>query len=249
MNPTPPIHEDAIDLSVASDTLREVLTSAALLQQAVPDAVLVGGAAAALYAGHRDSFDHDHVLVDLQDRYLQVLEAVEATDGWVTSVRASSPPMTILGSLGGIEAGLRQLRRRRPLETQEVAVDQSLVVRVPTAAEALRIKAYLIVQRNQVRDYLDVVALSARYGAEASAGALVDIDDFYLDRSGAKDSVLSSLVERLSHPVPRDSRVTRELSRYRRLDQRWHDWATVVGDCHNLADALLTQVEMAADQR
>jgi hypothetical protein len=46
-----------------------------------------------------------------------VLEAVEATEGWATSVRASRPPMTIMGSLGGIEAGLRQMRRARPLET------------------------------------------------------------------------------------------------------------------------------------
>lgn len=94
----------------------------------------MGGTAAALYAGHRDSFDHGHVLVDLQDRYLQVLEAVEATDGWATSVRASAPPLTLLGSLGGIEAGLRrQLRRVRPLETTEVEVAEGQVVRVPTA--------------------------------------------------------------------------------------------------------------------
>ena len=156
-----PLDDDRPDPAAVSDTLREVLGSAALLQEVVPDAVLVGGAAAALYAGHRDSFDHDHVLTDLQDRYLQVLEAVEATDGWVTSVRASSPPLTILGSLGGIEAGLRQLRRNRPLETQEVELGPSGTVRVPTAAETLRVKAYLIVQRNQVRDYLD--------GSEAEA--------------------------------------------------------------------------------
>ena len=43
-------------------TLRRVLASAARLQEVVPDAVLVGGSAAALHAGHRDSFDHDHVL-------------------------------------------------------------------------------------------------------------------------------------------------------------------------------------------
>lgn len=45
---------------------------------------------------------------DLSERYADVLEAVEATEGWITSVRASSPPMTLLGQLGGIEAGLRQ---------------------------------------------------------------------------------------------------------------------------------------------
>jgi len=223
--------------------VQRVLESAAQLQQAVPDAVLVGGAAAALYAGHRDSFDHDHVLADLQDRYFQVLEAVEATDGWVTNVSASSPPLTILGRLGGIEAGLRQLRRRRPLETQEVNLDETHAVRVPTAAETLRIKAYLVVQRNQVRDYLDVVALADRYGIPASADVLISIDDYYRDRSDTADSVLTALVERLSAPAPRDERVTRQLPRYRRLDSRWHEWATVVAACQALADTLLRKVE------
>jgi hypothetical protein len=240
----PDIEQESPDPGATSQALRAVLRSAALLQQAVPDAVLVGGAAAALYAGHRDSFDHDHVLTDLQERYLQVLEAVEATDGWVTSVRASSPPMTILGRLGGIEAGLRQLRRHRPLEIQQVELG-SHTVRVPTAAETLRVKAYLVVQRNQVRDYLDVAALSDRYGLQASARTLAVIDDYYRDRSRGDDSVLTALVERLSLPDPRDVRVTRELNRYRRLDPRWHEWPTVTRACADLADALLQEVEDA----
>lgn len=208
----------------------------------MPDTVLVGGAAAALHAGHRDSFDHDHGLSDLEDRYLQVLEAVEATAGWVTNVRASSPPLTLLGSLGGIEARLRQLRRTRPLEVQPVEISTGSTVRVPTAAETLRVKAYLVVQRNQVRDYLDVAALADRYGIRASAGTLAQIDAYYVDRSGSADSVLTALVERLSRPAPRDVAVTRELDRYRRLAPRWHDWATVAGGCTTLADSLLEEV-------
>jgi hypothetical protein len=70
--------------------------------------VLVGETVSALYAGHRDSLHHDHVLTDLTDRYAEILDAIEASDGWVTSVRSGSPPLTILGSLDGIEAGLRQ---------------------------------------------------------------------------------------------------------------------------------------------
>jgi hypothetical protein len=51
----------------------------------VPDAVLVGGSAAALWANHGSSQDHDHVLADLTERFDAVLEAIEATDGWVTN--------------------------------------------------------------------------------------------------------------------------------------------------------------------
>ncbi len=137
--------------------------SAARLQKIVPDTVLVGGSAAAMYAHHRLSSDHDHVLTDLAERYAEVVEAVEASEGWVTSVRASAPPLTLLGSLDGIEAGLRQLRRKRPLEVEEHEID-GRTLRAPTLPEMLRIKSYLVVQRNQTRDYLDTVALADRLG-------------------------------------------------------------------------------------
>jgi hypothetical protein len=44
----------------------QVLSSAAQLQRIIPDAVLVGGSAAAIHAEHRISIDADHVLTDLQ---------------------------------------------------------------------------------------------------------------------------------------------------------------------------------------
>jgi hypothetical protein len=50
---------------LARPELVRVLESAARLQEVVPDAVLVGGSAAALWANHRSSYDHDHVLQDL----------------------------------------------------------------------------------------------------------------------------------------------------------------------------------------
>jgi hypothetical protein len=218
-----------------SPTLRRVLESAARLQEVVPDAVLVGGSAAALHAGHRDSFDHDHVLPDLADRYDVVLDAVEATEGWATSVRASKPPWTIMGSLGGVEAGLRQLRRSRPLETCEVDLGDGAVVVAPTAPEALRVKAYLIVQRNVVRDYLDVVALADHLGEDDAVEILTDIDQYYTDRSGEDGSVLTALVASLADPRPRDTDVIDELPRYKGLDARWHDWNDVVSACQQLA--------------
>ena len=224
-------------------TLADVLASAARLQQVVPDAVLVGGAAAALYAGHRESSGHDHVSTDLADRYAAVLEAVEATEGWVTNVRASSPPWTLLGTLGGIEAGLRQLRRTRPLEVEPTSLADGSMLTVPTLPEILRIKAYLVVQRNQVRDYLDTVALADRIGLAPAATVLSGIDEYYRDRSGGQDSVLTAVVQRLSDPNPRDVRVTRQLASYKGLASRWHSWPAVVTACQALADALIELVE------
>lgn len=221
----------------------EVIAGAAQLQDVVPDAVLVGGRASALYAGHRVSFDHDHVL-QLRDRYLAVLEAVEATDGWATSVRASKPPMTILGKLGGVEAGLRQLRRTSPLQTRLItitdAADAEHTVRIPTRAETLRVKAYLVVQRNQVRDYLDVAAMAEAMGLPAAAETLLHLDDFYADRSADDESVLSALVQRLAAPEPRDAATLADLPHYKHLAPRWHRWAAVTEVCRDLAQRLLS---------
>jgi hypothetical protein len=228
---------------VKEPSLDDVLRSAAQLQRLVPDAVLVGGTAAALHAHHRVSFDHDHVLPDLARRYADVLEAVEASEGWVTSVRASSPPLTLLGSLDGIEAGLRQLRRTRPLEVESHDLAQGRSVVVPTLPEMLRVKAYLVVQRNATRDYLDTVALADQLGREEAVATLSTIDAYYADRSGQADSVLTALVQRLAEPSPRDRRVTTQLAAYKGLAARWKDWAVVAAACESLADALLEAVE------
>jgi len=74
-----------------------------------PDAVLVGGTVAALYAGHRVSLDADFVLTDLRGRFGQLLTALESDPEWVTA--RLKPPVLILGQFKGVETGLRQLRR------------------------------------------------------------------------------------------------------------------------------------------
>jgi len=122
------------------------------LQHLVPGAVLVGGTAAALHAGRRVSMDADHVVEDLHPRFDEVLGALKAVAGLETErIRR---PVLILGQLDGILTGIRQLRRTRPLETEEVDGQ-----RVPTLAEMARIKAWLLATRHTVRDYLDTVVL------------------------------------------------------------------------------------------
>lgn len=217
--------------------LDEVLRSAARLQELVPDAVLVGGTAAAFYAGHRDSTDHDHVVADLSERFDAVLEALESDPDWI--LNRATPGKIILGSLGDIETGVRQMIRRRPLEAQTVELPGGKSLIVPTPAETLRIKAYLIVKRNQTRDFLDVAALSERFGTEWSAGVLAGIDDYYDATAGDGTAVASQLVRQLGEPRPKDQRTTRQLAAYKNLAPRWHSWESVVAQCQALADAML----------
>jgi hypothetical protein len=224
-------------LADASPELLAVLESASRLQQIVPDAVLVGWSAAALYAGHRDSYDHDHVLTDLRDRFDVVLEAVESEGEWVTN--RVVPGKIILGQLGDIEAGVRQMIRTRPLETARVTLPSGRVLTVPTAEETLRIKGFLIVRRNQTRDYLDVAALADRYGIQRAASVLAGIDSFYADQHGGGRGVAAQLARQLADPRPKDASVTRELDAYQNLAARWTDWREVRSVCRQLAAEML----------
>ena len=107
---------------------------------------------------------------------------------------------------------------------------------MPTPEETLRIKGYLIVRRNQVRDYLDVAALSDRYGIPHSGQVLARIDLYYSDQRGPDaEGVATQLARQLADPRPADQRTIGQLGSYKGLDARWATWETVTGVCRSLA--------------
>jgi hypothetical protein len=214
---------------------QEVLERAARLQAVVPGAVLVGGTAAALYADHRESLDNDHVVADLAERFDTILENLEALGDW--SLARAQPGKIILGELGGIETGIRQLLRARPLETTEVEVGGTRLV-VPTAEEILRVKAWLAVTRNQTRDYLDIAALSDTLGLDRAASTLREIDGYYSDLNRRPEAVATQVARQLADPRPRDPDVTGQLAFYKALDRRWQDWPTVTALLGNVAERM-----------
>lgn len=165
----------------------------------------------------------------------QLLENLEALGDWSTA--RAQPGKIILGELGGIETGVRQLLRGRPLESTEVEVAGRRLV-VPTATEMLRIKAWLALSRNQTRDYLDVAALADRIGLDEAAAVLRGIDDYYADVNRRPEAVVSQLVRQLADPRPRDVEVTAQLSSYKGLDQRWQDWSAVRAVLADLAERM-----------
>jgi hypothetical protein len=209
-----------------------VLASAAHLQRILPEAVLVGGTAAATLVGHRRSTDADHVLTDLRQRFDQVLADLESVAGWKTA--RVNRPVQILGSLDGIETGVRQLIRDQPLETMEITVGGQRIV-VPTIAEMLRIKAALILKRNATRDYIDFIAMADHMGMSGAISALVGFDELYPQPHG--ESSLQQLQVQLAHPIPFDLETTR-LSEYKNLDPKWHDWNFIKEQCAATAIAI-----------
>ena len=214
----------------------EVLSAAARLQSVLPDAVLVGGTAAAVYAGHRFSRDADHVVGDLRTRFDLILAELESVAGWSTA--RVNRPVLILGSLDGIETGIRQLIRDAPLETREIDIGGQ-PLRLPTEAEMVRIKAVLVLRRNATRDYVDLAALTHHLGMEAAVEALRPFDRMYPQPAGA--SSLQQLAIQLATPEPYDLGDT-NLSEYKGLNSRWHDWSAVEAVTSDLAAAILDQI-------
>ncbi|HUZ41968.1 MAG TPA: hypothetical protein VMU68_11340 [Acidimicrobiales bacterium] len=231
-------------LTTTDEAFQRLLKSAATLQEMVPDAVLVGGSAAAFYVGHRQSTDHDHVIDDLSDRFGMVLEALESQGGWITN--RVVPNKIILGQLGDIEAGVRQLRRRVPLEVIDYKLDNGQTLRVPTPDETLRVKGYLAIVRNRTRDYLDIAALSQWMGTSRAAATLRNIGDYYEDQRFDDDGAASQLAVQLADPRPSDSSITKNLGAYKRLTRQWHDWDEVRAVCAQIAVEMCTEPEDAS---
>jgi hypothetical protein len=143
----------------------------------------------------------------------------------------------VLGSLDGVETGIRNLIRLRPLEVEVFPTPEG-PVRVPTLAEMARIKAWLVLKRNATRDYLDLVALLDRLGPSGPR-VLVDLDTWYADQIGTDgERVATQLAKQLAEPKPYDLSDI-DLGRYRRLDKRWHDWSTVAETCRVRAGEML----------
>ncbi len=212
-----------------------VVRAATKLQELFPEAVLVGGTAASLYAKHRFSRDDDHIIEHLAGRYDEVLERLESLAGWKTKRRIR--PFLILGNLDGVDTGLRNLRRAIPLETVDHETPFGRL-RLPTLPEMLRIKAFLILDRNATRDYIDTVALAdhltAAEGSAATLHVLTRLDAYYPQD---EESASRQLAKQLAEPRPYDLDDA-DVLQYRFLIERYKSWQHLTERALELAAAL-----------
>jgi hypothetical protein len=130
--------------------------------------------------------------------------------------------------------------RKVPLEITRLRLPSGDELTVPTEEETLRIKGFLVVRRNQTRDYLDLAALADHLGTDRAAAALAAIDRYYADQAETDDGVASQLARQLADPRPADPSVTEQLTSYRRLRRRWSDWSAVT---HLLGEVAARMVE------
>lgn len=195
-----------------------LLSAQMVFQKRFPECILVGGTASALHAGHRISLDADHIYPELKKYFSEILKKVEQESGW--STKKIEPPVLILGNFQGVRTGIRQLLRMKPLETTVIRG-----LKIPTQAEILRIKAYLIVKRNATRDFIDFIALFDHLGTSQAIRALSTLDKCYPQESGT--SITQQLVVQLAEPKPWDLSRT-NLKNYKNLKDVYTDWKEIL---------------------
>lgn len=212
-----------------SPQFRRVLEEAVALQHQLPWLeMVVGGAAAALHARHRDSDDTDHVTHFLREEFDVVAKTLEEWEGWKTN--RLNRPVAILGERHNVQMGVRQSSRTVPYEVMQVEG-----LRIPTPAEALRIKAYLLSERKATRAFLDVAALADVLGNEAAVEALSYLNLLYVPVGN--QTRLTKFAE-VCHQEPLDlERV--DLRSYKGITPPYDDWGHVSERCKEMARLVL----------
>ncbi|OKH84989.1 membrane protein [Mycobacterium sp. ST-F2] len=118
--------------------------------------------------------------------------------------------------------------RRSPVETTTVLLPTGDRLEIPTGAETLRLKGYLIMSRNSVQDYADFVDLVSCMDIRTAAAVLAGIDGYYCGERSKNQWVATQLVRRLADPHPFD-------------DHETADWPDIKQRCLAVAVAMLEE--------
>ncbi|HWF27854.1 MAG TPA: MMPL family transporter [Mycobacterium sp.] len=137
----------------------------------------------------------------------------------------------------GTDAGEEQkYARRSPVETTNVQLPTGDRLLVPTGAEALRLKGYLIMCRNSCRDYAEFADMVDTLEPETAALVLAGIDRYYCCQPPRQQWIATQLVRRLADPHPSDF-----------TDDQWSEpdakaeWEEVRERCLSVAVAMLEE--------
>ncbi|OBH33112.1 hypothetical protein A5692_14530 [Mycobacterium sp. E342] len=123
-----------------------------------------------------------------------------------------------------------------PVETTHVQLPTGDRLLVPTGAETLRLKGYLIMCRNSRRDYADFADMVETLEPETAAVVLSGMDRYYCCQSPRRQWIASQLVRRLADPDPWD------FDDEQGSDADAHsDWEEIRQRCLSVAVAMLEE--------
>ncbi len=129
------------------------------------------------------------------------------------------------------------VERRSPVETTNVQLPTGDRLQIPTGAETLRLKSYLIMCRNSTRDYAEFAELVDVMETQTAAVVLAGMDRYYCSQQSKRQWVATQLVRRLADPHPYDVDD----------DDRWSgpdaaaEWEKIRQRCLSVAVAMLEE--------
>jgi RND superfamily putative drug exporter len=126
------------------------------------------------------------------------------------------------------------VERRSPMETTNVQLPTGDRLLIPTGAETLRMKSYLIMCRNSTRDYTEFADLVDTMETRTAAMVLAGMDRYYCGEHPRREWVATQLVRRLADPQPTDQQDGSDLVSD-------GDWAKVRQRCLSVAVAMLEE--------
>ena len=130
------------------------------------------------------------------------------------------------------------VERLTPVETTNVQLPTGDRLQIPTGAETLRLKSYLIMCRNSARDYAEFADLVDSMETQTAAVVLSGMDRYYCGRHPKKQWVATQLVRRLADPQPSDERENQMSGPAAEAD-----WAKVRQRCLSVAVAMLEETK------
>ena len=129
-----------------------------------------------------------------------------------------------------------EYERRSPVETTNVQLPTGDRLLIPTGAETLRLKGYLIMCRNSSRDYAEFADMVDTLEPETAAEVLAGMDRYYCGQPPRRQWIATQLVRRLADPHPSDF-----------SDDQWSEpdaraeWDEVRQRCLSVAVAMLEE--------
>ncbi|OWL94831.1 hypothetical protein B7435_31470 [Mycolicibacterium peregrinum] len=96
------------------------------------------------------------------------------------------------------------MERLGPVETTNVQLPTGDRLQIPTGAETLRLKSYLVMCRNSTKDFEEFADLVDSMETETAALVLSGMDRYYCGQNPKSRWVATQLVRRLADPQPSD---------------------------------------------
>ncbi|MGB8387632.1 MMPL family transporter, partial [Mycobacterium sp.] len=172
-----------------------------------------------------------------------IARAIAGTDRPVHPVTLWRERLSV--AIDALQAGLKtdtetpdqpKYERRSPVETTQVQLPTGDRLLIPTGAETLRLKGYLIMCRNSRRDYAEFADMVDTLEPETAAVVLAGMDRYYCCQSPRRQWIASQLVRRLADPNPCDVNDAPGLEA-----DAGADWEEIRQRCLSVAVAMLEE--------